>query len=78
MSTIYQDCKSLLKEVAKQAKKEFRNDKPGIRQAINDYTDNLCRNEIERAKLRQEISEAKATQYMNWLSDYACTLHPKK
>lgn len=64
-NTDYQTAKSNLKETAKQAKIEFKNDKPAIRQIINDEMDSICK-------------DMKLTEYRgNLLANYACTLHPK-
>ena len=63
--TNYQIAKSNLKAISQDAKIQYRNDKPAVRQAINDYVDYLCKN--------MNLSEHKR----NLLSNYACTLHPK-
>ena len=62
--TNYQNCKLQLKETAKIAKKEFKNDKPAIRQAINNNTHALCGD--------YNLSEYKT----NLLHNYAASLHP--
>lgn len=66
MKTIskYQIAKKELKETAEKAKKEFKNDKPLIRQIINEYTYILC---VEHALTNYEE---------NLLHNYACKLHP--
>jgi hypothetical protein len=60
-----QELKTDLKFIADQAKKKYPNDKPMIRQIINDETDFLCKenrsSNAERLKLEA----------------YACKLHPK-
>ena len=63
--TIYQNVKSNLKAVSQDAKAQHRNDKPAIRQTINDYVDYLCKD--------LNLSEYQR----NSLSNYACKLHPK-
>ena len=63
--TNYQTAKDILKSVAFRAKKEYKGDKPGIRQSINDYTHELCRD--------FSLSEYQC----NLLHNYACELHPK-
>ena len=63
--TQYQNAKSSLKDVSQDAKAQYRNDKPAIRQTINDYVDYLCKD--------LNLSEYKR----NLLSNYACKLHPK-
>jgi CxxC motif-containing protein (DUF1111 family) len=68
----YQQAKAELKEVAKLVKRSNRNDKPFIRQTINDYCDMLCRD------LSLSLSDARRNQYQNWLHNLAANLHPSK
>ena len=63
--TTYQQVKADLKEIADSAKKEHKNDLPGIRMIINDSVDMLCK--------ENRFSD----YYRNLLSNYSCTLHPK-
>ena len=57
--------KSELIEMAKWAKKELKNDKPAIRQTINDACDSICKG-------------YNASEYhRDLLSGLACKLHPK-
>jgi hypothetical protein len=61
----YQTAKSMLRSHAEYVKVQFRNDKPAIRQSINDYTDSICK-------------DYNLTEYQrNLLANYACKLHPK-
>lgn len=62
----YQVAKNTLKAVSLDAKKEHKTDKPMIRQIINDTADELGKG------LRLSDRE------VNLLSNYACSLHPKK
>jgi hypothetical protein len=62
--TNYQNCKIQLKETAKIAKKEFKNDKPAIRLLINYYCDHLTKT--------RNLSEYK----INLLHNFAGSLHP--
>lgn len=64
-NTDYQHAKTFLKETAKTAKSEYKNDKPAQRMIINDTVDFLCKN--------YQFSEYKR----DLLSLYACKLHPK-
>ena len=64
MSTQYQYAKQDLKSVSQWAKRHFVNDKPGIRQTINDETHHICK--------EYDLSEKKQSM----LHNYACTLHP--
>jgi hypothetical protein len=63
--TKYQTAKDILKSVALRAKKEYKGDKPAIRQSVNDYTHELCR-DFNLSKYQS-----------NLLHNYACELHPK-
>lgn len=67
MKTIskYQQVKIALKISAKQFKERFSDDKPMIRQLINDEVDYYCKD--------LNLSEYQR----NLLSNYACKLHPK-
>jgi len=65
-NTIYKTAKMNLKEVAIDAKKRFKTDKPMIRQIINDTADSICKN-MQLSEYQRDL-----------LSNYACTLHPKK
>jgi hypothetical protein len=76
-TSIYQLCKIQLKGEAADAKKAFKSDKPAQRQIINDHADSLQRNPLNQAMLNEVISKKQFHQYCNWLSLYACKLHPK-
>ena len=65
-TSIYQQAKKELKQISVQIKKEYPTDKPLQRQVINDYCDSLCKN--------NNLSEYQR----NLLSNYSCTLQPKK
>ena len=63
--TQYQIAKNILKSVSLDAKSEYRNDLPMIRQIINDTCDSICK-------------DFNFSEYnRNLLSNYACALHPK-
>lgn len=66
MKTDYQRAKELLKGIAIFVKSEFPTDKPLQRMSINDNCDSLCKN--------YNFSDYKRIL----LSNYSCTLHPKK
>lgn len=62
--TTYKTAKESLKEIAKEVKQSYKNDKPLIRMVINDEIDNLSK-------------DLNLTEYQrNLLSNYACKLHP--
>tara|TARA_R110000851_G_scaffold166854_1_gene312436 strand:- start:128 stop:328 length:201 start_codon:yes stop_codon:yes gene_type:complete len=65
MNTRYQFAKQELKNISKSAKNQFPNDKPAIRQIINDGANHLI--------LNYDLSE----HQIILLSNYAGTLHPK-
>ncbi len=62
--TDYQVAKSTLKEMAAFAKGVYYNDKPAIRQHINDGADSLCKG-LNLSDYQRDL-----------LANYACTLHP--
>ena len=62
MKNQYQSAKMVLKEIAINAKRNHKNDKPQIRQIINDSA----------YYLGSDLSEYQKTL----LSNYACKLHP--
>jgi hypothetical protein len=70
----YQEAKSQLKNHATAAKIINPNDKPFIRQYINDGADSIVKEIILNPKW--DISETKRNQYTNWLHLYAAKLHP--
>ena len=80
-NSIYQESKRALKFAADEAKRLSKNssglimDKPYINQVINDNCDDLQR-QINFYAMRETISEKQAALYCNWLSSYACKLHP--
>jgi len=61
----YKVAKSMLRAHAEYISVQFRSDKPAIRQGINDYTHEVCK-EFNLSNYHQ-----------NLLHNYACTLHPK-
>lgn len=63
--TKYQQAKRMLLEVAREAKKSKPNDKPYVRQSINDHADYLCKS-LNLTDHQREL-----------LSNFACKLHPK-
>ena len=63
--TQYQIAKATLKSVSLDAKAEFRNDKPAIRQIINDTADSICK-DLQLSDYHRDL-----------LANYACKLHPK-
>lgn len=65
-TTNYQQAKNELKEAARQAKNYYTSDKPAIRQIINDTADSICKS-MNLSEYQRDL-----------LSNYACTLHPKK
>ena len=64
MATQYQYAKQDLKTISQWAKSKFPEDKPAVRQIINDNTHALSSD--------YDLSEKKQSM----LHNYACTLHP--
>lgn len=63
--TKYKQAKEELKQYSDYLHKEYADDKPAIRQGINDYADAISRH--------VNLSDSER----NRLSDYCCKLHPK-
>ena len=63
--TNYKNIKRQLKDVADMAKSQYGNDKPMVRQIINDSVDFFSK--------EYQLSE----YFRSLLADYACKLHPK-
>jgi hypothetical protein len=74
--TIYTSAKAILRETAQRAKANHPNDKPAIRQIINDMADQLER-ELERGGLLFAESGKEINRYKKQLQNLACKLHPK-
>jgi hypothetical protein len=65
-TTVYQSAKNILKECAKQAKKQYKGDNPAICQYIKQTLDCIIK--------QGGLCESK----QNRLANIACGLHPKK
>lgn len=74
-NSIYLNCKALLKETAKTEKRHNKNDKPRVRQVLNDLLDELIR-QIDYHALKETITTKKANMYKFWLTNYTISLHP--
>jgi hypothetical protein len=72
---IYQNSKQLLISIAKEAKRLNGNDKPMIREIINNNADAI-RRQINFYAMKETISEKQAAMYCNWIDALACNLHP--
>lgn len=64
-----------LDEVAKIEKRDNPNDRPRVRQCINDTLDMLIR-ELDFHVMKETITEKKAEQFKNWLTNFAISKHP--
>lgn len=71
----YKAAKQQLKNAADLVKSNYPTDKTMCRQWINDTADAIQKDIINDPSWN--ISEAKREQYREWLSIYACKLHPK-
>jgi len=72
---IYKNCKALMISEAKKLKSQ-NNDKPYIRQSLNDLLDSIKR-QISWHVMKEHLSEKRANQYGLWLESLTCRLHPK-
>jgi hypothetical protein len=72
---IYLNAKQTLIREAREAKRTS-DDKPYIRQVINDQADQM-RRQIDFYAMQDKFSEAAAAMYKNWIDNLACRLHPK-
>lgn len=66
----YKEAKQRLKSFSESLKHET-DDKPMIRMYINDYVDDLSKSMFKK------FTFERVEMYRNWLSSYACKLHPK-
>jgi hypothetical protein len=73
--SIYLNARQLLINESKEAKRLCKNDKPYIRQCINDQADQMHR-QIDFYAMQDKYSVAMANIYKIWLSNLACKLHP--
>ncbi len=75
MNTIYKSMKAQILEVATTEKRHNPKDRPRVRQCINDTLDTLIR-EIDWYVMKETITEKKAEQFKNWLTNFAISKHP--
>lgn len=66
--------KNRLKNVSVITKRRFPKDSPALRMAVNNTLDSIIR-EINYMEMREEISEARAGQLIDTLTNYAISLH---
>ena len=71
---IYNAEKQILIDIARQEKRHNPNDKPRVRQVINDELDNRIRS-LDYYCMKDIISEAERGLYTRWLESLACRLH---
>ena len=65
---IYKNCKSILIDTAKEAKRHNKTDKPYIRQCINEQADQLHR-QIDFHEIKETISQKQANLYKLWITN---------
>jgi len=70
----YLIAKAEIKKLAKNLKSGI-NDKPLIRQTLNDHCDTLCR-DFNFMAMKEQISEKQAKLYSNWLASFTADCHP--
>ena len=74
-NSIYKHYKEQLKEIARTEKRHNPNDRPRVRQVINDSLNDII-NGLEWHQMREKISEAQKNIYCKWLENLAIKLHP--
>lgn len=75
-NNIYQNCKALIKEEADKEHKHNPNDKPRVRECLNNLLDDLIR-QIDFHVMRETITESKGKQYKERLTNYVIKRHEK-
>lgn len=72
---IYNNFKEIIKEAAISEKRNNKNDKPMIRENLNNLLDSLTR-QLNYLAMIEKISLKQCNLYINWLTSYTCKLHP--
>jgi hypothetical protein len=75
MNNQYLTVKAMLIEIARQEKKDNPNDKPRVRQVLNDSLDSFIR-DLDRAVLREQVTEKRFKLWCKWLESLVCRLQP--
>lgn len=73
---IYQNAKSVIKDEAKELKRLSPNDKPYVRECLNNLCDDLIK-QFNFHAMKETISEKQAKQYAFWLASFTADCHPK-
>jgi len=73
---IYQNAKALIRNQAKELKRWSPNDKPYVRECLNNLCDDLVK-QFNWHAMKGTISEKQAKQYAFWLENFTGSQHPK-
>lgn len=73
---IYYNCKSLIDDECKNLLYLNGKDQPFRRQSLNDLLDSLIR-QVNHHALQDVITEKRAKQLINWLTNYTIKRHDK-
>lgn len=71
---IYLNAKALVKKEAKELKR-LSNDKPYIREVLNNLCNDLC-NQFNWYTMKETITEKQANLYKIWLASFTADMHP--
>ncbi len=75
MNNQYLIIKSMLIEIARQEKKDNPNDKPRVRQVLNDSLNSFI-NDLAKAVMLNQVTEQRFKLWYKWLESLVCRLHP--
>lgn len=75
-NSIYLNAKALIKSQAKELKRLSPNDKPYVREVLNNLCDDLIK-QFNWHAMKENITERQAKQYALWLSNFTADCHPK-
>ncbi len=73
-NSIYLEAKKLIKSEAKELKRTS-NDKPYIRECLNNQCDQMTK-QFNWYAMKGTISEKQANLYANWLASFTGSMHP--
>jgi hypothetical protein len=70
---IYNNFKEIIKQNAINEKRNNKNDKPMIRENLNNLLDSLTR-QLNYLAMIEKISLKQSELYINWLTSYVCKI----
>jgi hypothetical protein len=74
---IYHNFKGNIKEFANDLHKEHKTDNAAIREGLNNYLDNVCR-DLEHFELKEELTTKRKDLFIEWLTNYTILRHDLK